>query len=85
MATCCLNPGRFEMPVDIPFAFHRILASLSHQSRSVSFERRAKEAPAPENWPHSLELSELGLEPAVDWASGLLKLGSLANPGRRAN
>ena len=26
--------------------------------------------PSPESWPHSLELSELELEPAVDWASG---------------
>jgi deoxyribodipyrimidine photo-lyase len=26
---------------------------------------------APENWPHSMELVELGLEPSVDWAAGL--------------
>ncbi len=35
----------------------------------------SKDAPrklrSPENWPHSLELSELGLEPTVDWAGGL--------------
>jgi deoxyribodipyrimidine photo-lyase len=35
----------------------------------------SKDAPrklcSPENWPHSLELSELALEPTVDWASGL--------------
>ena len=35
----------------------------------------SKDAPrklrSPENWPHSLELSALALEPAVDWASGL--------------
>ena len=34
----------------------------------------SKDAPkrllSPETWPHSLDLSELGLEPAVDWASG---------------
>ncbi|MGO9096820.1 MAG: cryptochrome/photolyase family protein [Bryobacteraceae bacterium] len=34
----------------------------------------SKDAPkrllSPENWPHSLDISELGLEPAVDWASG---------------
>jgi len=34
----------------------------------------SKDAPrrlsSPENWPRSLDLSELGLEPAVDWASG---------------
>ena len=35
----------------------------------------SKDAPkklrSPEVWPHSLELSELALEPTVDWASGL--------------
>jgi deoxyribodipyrimidine photo-lyase len=35
----------------------------------------SKDAPrklrSPENWPHSLELSELALKPSVDWASGL--------------
>ena len=30
-----------------------------------------KKLPAPESWPRSLEVSELGLEPAVDWARGL--------------
>jgi len=29
-----------------------------------------RELSSPENWPHSLELSELALEPTVDWASG---------------
>ena len=35
----------------------------------------SKDAPrklrSPESWPHSLELSELALEPTVDWAGGL--------------
>jgi len=31
----------------------------------------AEKLRSPENWPRSLELSALGLEPAVDWAGGL--------------
>ena len=38
----------------------------------------SKDAPSklrsPENWPHSLELSELALEPTVDWARGLREI-----------
>ena len=39
------------------------------------FPQPAKDAPtklrSPENWPNALELSELALEPSVDWAAGL--------------
>jgi deoxyribodipyrimidine photo-lyase len=37
-----------------------------------------KRLPSPDNWPHSLDVSELGLEPAMDWASGF---GKVWQPG----
>ena len=49
---------------------------------SKSVAPPSKDAPrrlrSPENWPRSLNLAELGLEPAVDWAGGL---GEAWEPG----
>lgn len=39
-----------------------------------------RDLPPPARWPRSLDLSELGLEPAVDWAAGLR---SAWTPGER--
>jgi deoxyribodipyrimidine photo-lyase len=42
-----------------------------------------KRLPAPESWPHSLDLSELGLEPAVDWASGFREVWQPGESGAK--
>jgi len=42
-----------------------------------------RKLPSPENWPHSLELSALGLEPAVDWAAGLREVWQPGESGAR--
>jgi len=59
--------NRSGQPFRVFTAFWR--ACLTKLATPVS-----KDAPkrllSPENWPHSLGISELGLEPAVDWASG---------------
>lgn len=39
--------------------------------------------PSPENWPHSLELSALGLEPTIDWAAGLRETWQPGEAGAR--
>jgi len=39
--------------------------------------------PAPETWPRSLELADLGLEPAVDWASGFRDVWQPGESGAR--
>jgi deoxyribodipyrimidine photo-lyase len=39
--------------------------------------------PSPEDWPPSLDLAELGLEPAVDWAGGLREAWEPGEPGAR--
>jgi deoxyribodipyrimidine photo-lyase len=38
---------------------------------------------SPQRWPHSLELSELELEPKIDWASGLREVWSPGEAGAR--
>jgi deoxyribodipyrimidine photo-lyase len=47
----------------------------------------AREAPrrliSPADWPQSLEISELGLEPAVDWASGFREIWQPGESGAR--
>jgi len=48
----------------------------------------SKDAPrklfSPENWPHSLELSELALEPSVDWTTGLCKTWQPGESGAKS-
>ena len=48
----------------------------------------SKDAPrklrAPENWPQSLELSELKLEPTVDWAGGLYETWQPGESGAKS-
>jgi len=39
--------------------------------------------PAPGNWPHSLALADLALEPAVDWAGGLREAWQPGEAGAR--
>ena len=50
----------------------RILESLSGSSRSPP---RREDAPAhiaaPRHWPATLKLTDLGLEPTIDWTGGL--------------
>ena len=43
-----------------------------------------KELCSPENWPHSLELSELALEPTVDWASGFVETWQPGESGAKS-
>ena len=49
-------------------AFWRACLNKSVAPPSKDAPRRLR---SPENWPHSLDLSALGLEPTVDWAAGL--------------
>jgi deoxyribodipyrimidine photo-lyase len=37
--------------------------------------------PSPDQWPHSLALSDLALEPSVDWASGFRETWKPGEPG----
>ena len=39
--------------------------------------------PSPDRWPHSLNLMDLGLEPAVDWAGGFREVWQPGEPGAR--
>ena len=39
--------------------------------------------PSPDQWPHSLSLTDLGLEPAVDWAGGFREVWQPGEPGAR--
>jgi deoxyribodipyrimidine photo-lyase len=43
-----------------------------------------RELSSPENWPHSLELSELALEPTVDWASGFVETWQPGESGAKS-
>ena len=45
--------------------------------------RRRKRLPAPQAWPYSLPLSELGLEPAIDWASRFSRDLAARRSGRK--
>ena len=49
-------------------AYWRVCLATSVAPPSKDAPRKLR---APEIWPHSLELSELALEPSVDWAGGL--------------
>ena len=40
--------------------------------------------PSPDKWPHSLALSELSLEPAVDWAGGFRQVWQPGESGARS-
>jgi deoxyribodipyrimidine photo-lyase len=40
--------------------------------------------PSPDQWPRSLDISELSLEPAVDWASGFREVWQPGEPGARS-
>ena len=42
-----------------------------------------KRLPSPRQWPHSLHLSELSLEPAVDWAAGFRQIWQPGESGAR--
>ncbi len=44
-----------------------------------------KRLPAPQAWPYSLPLSELGLEPAIDWASGFREIWQPGEAGAKAH
>ena len=65
------EPGTIRNQSGQPFqvftAFWR--ACLAKQTPPPS-KNAPKRLPALKDWPRSLDLSELGLEPAVDWASG---------------
>ena len=65
------EPGTIRNQSGKPFqvftAFWR--ACLAKQTPPPS-KNAPKRLAAPESWPHSLDLSELRLEPAVDWAAG---------------
>lgn len=58
-------------PFQVFTAFWR--ACLSKSLPSPSPEAPAH-LPAPETWPHSLDLADLGLQPAVDWAAGFREI-----------
>jgi deoxyribodipyrimidine photo-lyase len=49
-----------------------------------AFEDAPQCVPSPENWPHSLALSELSLEPAVDWAGGFRQVWQPGESGARS-
>jgi deoxyribodipyrimidine photo-lyase len=55
-------------PFQIFTAFWRACLSKPIAPQSKDAPRNL---PSPERWPRSLELAELGLEPAIDWAAGL--------------
>ena len=40
----------------------------------------ARTIPPPSSWPHSLEISGLGLEPTIDWAAGIRQTWSPGEP-----
>jgi len=46
-------------------------------------EDAPRRLPSPGHWPHSLELSELSLEPAVDWAGGFRQVWQPGEAGAR--
>ena len=43
-----------------------------------------KRLPVPETWPHSLDLADLGLQPAVDWAAGFREVWQPGESGARS-
>ena len=48
------------------------------------FKDALRKLRAPENWPHSLELSEHALEPPVDWASGFREIWQPGESGAKS-
>lgn len=47
-------------------------------------EDAPKRVPSPEQWPHSLRLAELSLEPTVDWAGGFRQVWQPGEPGAKS-
>jgi len=47
-------------------------------------EEAPQRVPSPEKWPHSLALSELSLEPAVDWACDFRRVWQPGESGARS-
>ncbi len=78
------EPGTIRNRQGQPFrvftAFWR--ASMT-RSVALPSQDAPKRLPSPRQWPHSLALSELGLEPTVNWASGLREVWEPGESGVR--
>jgi len=78
------EPGAFRNQAGQPF---RVFTPFWRACLTKPVTPPAKEAPrrliSPADWPHSLEISELGLEPVVDWASGFREVWQPGESGAR--
>jgi deoxyribodipyrimidine photo-lyase len=72
--------NRTEQPFQVFTPFWR--ACLAKSLPPISKDA-PKRWPAPQPWPHSLELSELGLQPAIDWAGGFREVWQPGESGAR--
>jgi deoxyribodipyrimidine photo-lyase len=55
------------------------------QRLAPPLEEAPKRIPGPRNWPDTLPLSELALEPAIDWAAGFRELWQPGEQGAQAH
>jgi len=78
------EPGAILSGAGQPF---RIFTAFWRACQNTPVAPRSKDAPArlpsPENWPPSLSLSDLGLQPAVDWAAGFRQVWQPGESGAR--
>jgi len=78
------EPGSIRNQSGKPFrvftAFWR--ACLAQQTPPPA-KNAPQRLPAPKNWPHSLDISELGLEPEADWAGGFRESWQPGESGAR--
>jgi deoxyribodipyrimidine photo-lyase len=65
-------------PLQVFTAFWRACLAAQPPPEPTPAPRRV---PAPERWPESLDISDLRLEPAVDWAGGLREAWEPGEPG----
>jgi len=72
--------NRSEQPFRIFTPFWRACLS---QPLAPAGEDAPKRLPSPDQWPHSLDLRELSLEPTVDWARGFREVWQPGESGAR--
>ena len=72
--------NRSQQPFRVFTAFWKTCLA---KSPADAQENAPARLPSPHQWPHSLHLSDLALEPAADWAAGFRAVWQPGEPGAR--
>ncbi len=72
--------NRTRQPFRVFTAFWKTCLS---KSPAPAHQNAPARMPSPEHWPTSLNLSDLALEPSIDWAAGFREVWQPGEPGAR--